>query len=229
MRESFAEYKKTLELNLINISFLYSGDVISSSDCTFSEIRTTPLTSPNFIISSISEIYNQSFQMMIKKSKEYIIPEESIIGIGVDGNLFDKIFELGIKPIYVFCSEKGKLLFGQVFKSKSTSALPHYFYSIDKYIGISVEIFYSPLIDEDIDEVILYISDAPIQSLVYSLQNMDYNIDSTIDNFKPFIPNQWNHTLSYKLYDCNYNSYRISIRNVSRLRQDKINQILNDN
>jgi len=229
VRESFSEYKKTLEQNLMNISYLYSGDIISSIDSQYTEIKGTPLSSPTFIINSIVDIYNKSFQLMSEKSKEFIIPEESIKGKGIDGNLFDKIFELGIKPVYIFCSEKGKTLFGQVFKGNSTSALPPYFYSIDKVVGINVDIFYTPLIFEDIDEIILYVADAPIQSLVYSIQNMDYSIDSTIDGFTPNVPNQWKHEMSYNLYECNFNSYKLSIRNVSRLRQDKINRILNDN
>lgn len=229
VRESFTEYKKTLEQNLINISYLYSGDVISSSELRYNEIKITPLTSPSFIINSIVDIYNHSFLQMINKSKEVIIPEESIKGKGFDGNLFDKIFELGIKPIYIFCSEKGKNLFDHIPKNTSTSAFPTYFYCIEKYVGVNVEIFYSPLIEEDSDETIFYISDAPIQSLVYSIQNMEYLIDSNINGFSPNIPDRWKHEMIYNLYDCNFNSYKISIRNISRLRNDKINKILNDN
>ena len=225
MRESFSEYKKTLEQNLINISYLYSGDIISSTESKYTEIKETPLTSPSFIINSIVNIYNQSFNQMITKSKEIVVAEESLRG----RNIIDKIVELGTKPVYIFSSEKGKNLFGQVLKGNSTSAFPQYFYCLDKFIGINLEVFYSPLIKEDSDETVLYVSDAPIQSLVYSIQNMDYSIDSTIDGFTPNIPNRWKHEMSYSLYDCNFNSYKISIRNVSRLRHDKINKILNDN
>ncbi len=225
MRESFSEYKKTLEQNLINISYLYSGDIISSTNSNYTEIKENPLTSPSFIINSIVNIYNQSFDQMINKSKEIIIAEESLKLKGI--NIIDKIFELGIKPIYIFSSEKGKNLFGQFLKGKSTSAFPQYFYYLDKFANI--EVFYSPLINEESDETVLYISDAPIQSLVYSVQNMEYSIDPTINGFTPNIPDRWKHTISYKFYDCKFNSYKISIRNVSRLRNDKINKILNDN
>ena len=230
MRESFTEYKKTLEQNLVNISFLYSGDIISSTQSHYVESKTTPLTSPTFIVSSIIDIYNKSFQMLKEKSKEFVIPEESISGVGINGNLFDKIFEQGIKPVYIFCSEKGKTLFGNIFKGTSTSAFPPYFYPIDKFVGINVDIFYSPLIEEDIDEIVLYVADAPIQSLVYSIQNMDYQVDpiGEIEGFIPNIPSKWSHKITYSLYDCNFNAYKLSIRNVSRLRQDKINRILND-
>lgn len=224
MRESFTEYKKTLEHNLIKIGFLYSGDIISSNFSQYTEIKNSPLTSPSFIINSISDIYSKSFEKMVDKSREFIIPEESI-----KDDVFSKISELGIKTSYVFCSEKGRNFLGIHKWSNNISALPNYFYSIDKNISNGIEVFYSPLILDEEDEIILYITDAPIQSLVYSIQNMDYSIDSTIDGFKPNIPDRWVHKLEYNLYDCNFNSYKLSIRNVSRLRQDKINKILNDN
>lgn len=224
MRESFSEYKKTLEQNLINIGYLYSGDIISSKDSQYTEIKNSPLTSPSFMINSICHIYQESFENMVSKCKEFVIPEESIGGLGKQGNLFDKISELGIKPTYIFCSEKGRKLFGVTKNPSNTSAFPSYFYNIDKYIGLNVELFYSPLIKEDDDEVIIYTTDKAIQGLVYSIQNMDYEINSNNDD-----NTEWIHKLIYNLYDCKFNSYKLSIRNVSRLRHDKINKILNGN
>ena len=182
MRESFTEYKKTLEQNLMNISYLYNGDVISSADSCYIEIKNSPLTSPSFIINSISNIYQESIDIMISKSKEFIIPLESLNDVGKEVNMFDKISELGIKPLY------------------------------------------SPLIKDDDDELILYVVDRSIQSLVYSIQNMDYKIEQ---NDKDNI--EWKHTMEYNLYDCRFNSYRLSIKNLSKLRNDKINKILNGN
>ena len=224
MRESFSEYKKTLEQNLMNISYLYNGDVISSVDSQYTEIKNSPLTSPSFIINSIVNIYQESFDIMISKSKEFVIPLESIGALGKQGNLFDRISELGIKPVYIFCSDKGKKLFGITKNTGTTSAFPSYFYNIDKYPHINLEIFYTPLIKDDDEESILYVVDNSIQSLVYSIQNMDYKIDANDnDNI------EWKHTMIYNLYDCRFNSYKLSIRNVSRLRHDKINKILNGN
>jgi hypothetical protein len=102
VRESFTEYKKTLEQNLMSISYLYNGDVISSVDSQYTEIKNSPLTSPSFIINSIINIYQESFDIMISKSKEFIIPLESLMEVGKDVSMFDKISELGIKPIYIF-------------------------------------------------------------------------------------------------------------------------------
>ena len=208
----------------MNISYLYNGDVISSADSCYIEIKNSPLTSPSFIINSISNIYQESIDIMINKSKEFIIPLESLNDVGKDVNMFDKISELGIKPLYIFCSDKSRKLFG-ISKSKTnTSAFPSYFYPIDKYIGINVDVFYSPLIKDDDYELILYVVDRSIQSLVYSIQNMDYKIEQ---NDKDNI--EWKHTMEYNLYDCRFNSYRLSVKNLSKLRNDKINKILNGN
>ena len=75
----------------MSISYLYNGDVISSVDSQYTEIKNSPLTSPSFIINSIVNIYQESFDIVKNKSKEFVIPEESIIGIGDKGNIFDKI------------------------------------------------------------------------------------------------------------------------------------------
>ena len=207
----------------MNISYLYNGDVISSTDSQYIEIKNSPLTSPSFIINSIVNIYQESFNMVFSKSKEFIVPIESINN-SKDINMFDKISELGIKPLYIFCSDKSRKIFGISKNSNNTSAFPSYFYSIDKYIGMDVDVFYSPLVVEDEDEMILYVVDNSIQSLVYSIQNMDYTIEPIDDNNL-----EWKHTINYNLYDCRFNSYKLSIREISRLRNDKINKILNGN
>lgn len=207
----------------MNISYLYNGDVISSIDSQYTEIKNSPLTSPSFIINGIVNIYQESFKNMIDKSKEFVIPEESL-GDFRQEVMFDRIAELGIKPVYIFCSDKGKKLFGITKNPGTTSAFPPYFYNIDKYPHINLEIFYSPLITEEDDESILYVVDNSIQSLVYSIQNMDYKIEP---NDKT--NTEWKHTMFYNLYDCRFNSYKLSVRNVSRLRNDKINKILNGN
>ena len=207
----------------MNISYLYNGDVISSINSQYTEIKNSPLTSPSFIINAIVNIYQESFKNMIDKSKEFVIPEESL-GNFRQEVIFDRITELGIKPVYIFCSDKGKKLFGITKNPGTTSAFPPYFYNIDKYPHINLEIFYSPLITEEDDESILYVVDNSIQSLVYSIQNMDYKIEPNDET-----NTEWKHTMFYNLYDCRFNSYKLSVRNVSRLRNDKINKILNGN
>jgi hypothetical protein len=232
VRESFNEYKKTLELNLMGITYLYDGDAISSTDESYSEIKTTPLTSPTFIITTIIKIYNESIKNMISKSKEIIIPEESITKSTVfGGNILDKLTEMGIKPLYIFVSKKGSKLFGITKKPEINRAFPGYFYNIERFIGLHLDIFYSPLVVEEDGESVLYVTDKSFQSLVYSIQNMDYKIipQNEINGDKPYNEIEWLHTLDYKLYDCSYNSYKIIIKNVSKIREDKINQILDGN
>lgn len=208
----------------MKVSYLYNGDVISSTDSQYIEIKNSPLTSPSFIINGIVNIYQESFNMVFSKSREFIVPIESINN-SKDINMFDKISELGIKPLYIFCSDKSRKIFGISKNSNNTSAFPSYFYSIDKYIGMSVDVFYSPLVvEDDEDEMVLYVVDNSIQSLVYSIQNMDYTIEPIDDDNI-----EWKHTINYNLYDCRFNSYKLSIREISRLRNDKINKILNGN
>ena len=207
----------------MKVSYLYNGDVISSTDSQYIEIKNSPLTSPSFIINGIVNIYQESFNMVFSKSREFIVPIESINN-SKDINMFDKISELGIKPLYIFCSDKSRKIFGISKNSNNTSAFPSYFYSIDKYVGMNVDVFYSPLVVEDEGEMVLYVVDNSIQSLVYSIQNMDYTIEPIDDDNL-----EWKHTINYNLYDCRFNSYKLSIREISRLRNDKINKILNGN
>lgn len=205
----------------MGITYLYDGDVISSVDKYYTEIKKNSQTSPKFIINTIVEIYNQSFNNMISKSKEVLIPEESLSALD---NILDKITDLGINSLYIFTSKKGAKLFQfipKVSKQEVNKPFPEYFYHIEKFIGLNLSVYYSPFVDESDGETILYITDKSFQSLVYSIQNMDYKVDKNKNNYL--------HTLDYKLYDCNYNSYKVVIKNVSKMRQDKINQILDGN
>lgn len=219
----------------MSVPYLYDGDAISSTDESYSEVKTTPLTSPTFIITTIIKIYNESINSMISKSKEILITEESIsMNIGnthsiFGGNILDKLTEMGINPLYIFTSKIGfSKLFGISRNPDSNKPFPGYFYNLDKFVGLHLEVFYSPLINDD-DGYTLYVSDKSFQSLVYSIQNMDYRIYSqnVINGNRPYNETEWLHTLDYKLYDCDYNSYKIVIKNVSKIREDKINQILN--
>jgi hypothetical protein len=78
VRESFDEYKKTIESNISNISFLYNGDVLSSTDSYYTHVLSSQSTSPSFIIKTIENIYNESFKMMDDRSEAIVISKESI-------------------------------------------------------------------------------------------------------------------------------------------------------
>jgi hypothetical protein len=224
VRESFSEYKKTIEHNLLNINYLYSGDVISSSDKEYSEIKSSPLTSPIFIINSIVNIYNESFQNMIDKSTDILIPEEGLL-LGEKRNIFDLIHSKGVGVSYIFTSDKSKSFLGILNKPSAHRSLPGYLYSVGKNIDIGVEAFYSPLIKEqDKNDSIMYVSDRAIQSFVWIIQNMDYIIEPVDET-----NTKWCHKIKYKFYDCNFKSYKIIIKNISGIRELKINKILNGN
>ena len=221
MRESFDEYKKTIESNISNISFLYNGDVLSSTNSSYSQFKSSQSTSPSFIISTIENIYNESFKMMVDKSKIIIISKESIkLSVGGKGNIIDVIMgELKLKPTYIFTSEKSKKLFTTVRMLDKTRSFPGYFYKIDSYNNLNLELFHSPLIEEVEGESIMYLVDSGIQSLVYSIQNMTYDIEEVED--------KWKHTINYSLYDCDFKSYKLIIKDLIKMREYKINQLLN--
>jgi len=221
VRESFDEYKKTIESNISNISFLYNGDVLSSTNSSYSQFKSSQSTSPSFIISTIENIYNESFKMMVDKSKIIIISKESIkLSVGGKGNIIDVIMgELKLKPTYIFTSEKSKKLFTTVRMLDKTRSFPGYFYKIDSYNNLNLELFHSPLIEEVEGESIMYLVDSGIQSLVYSIQNMTYDIEEVED--------KWKHTINYSLYDCDFKSYKLIIKDLIKMREYKINQLLN--
>jgi hypothetical protein len=225
VRESFDEYKKTIESNISNISFLYNGDVLSSTDSYYTHVLSSQSTSPSFIIKTIENIYNESFKMMDDRSEAIVISKESIkLSAGGKGNIIDVIMgELKLKPTYIFTSEKSKTFFSSIKKLDNTRSFPGYFYNIDRYNNMNLEIFHSPIIEEDKGESIMYLVDSGIQSLVYSIQNMTYEVEKVVEFDK------WKHTINYSLYDCKYKSYKLIIKDLSKIREDKINKILDGN
>lgn len=220
MKENFFEYKKTLEQVLHNVNYLYSGDIISSELKTFTENKNSSQASPSFIINVIKDIYDRSFYKLFETSDEIVISKESFLS---NGNPIDYILsKINFNPSFLFCSDNSRKLLGLSQNLKNIKSLPSYFYSIYKFIGLNLETFYCPIINEDDGEYVIYATSSPIQSLVWSIQNMDYSIlqsDKTNTT--------WEHKMSYSFYECNFSAIRIVIRNVSRIREVKINEILN--
>jgi hypothetical protein len=91
-----------------------------------------------------------------------------------------------------------------------------------RYNSNDYDLYYSPIICDSDEDISIYLTDSSIQGLVYSIQNMDYIVDK-LDN------DLYKHTIYFDLYDCKYKSYKLSLRNLSKLRDDKINIILNGN
>ena len=87
--------------------------------------------------------------------------------------------------------------------------------------GLEVSAFYSPMIKDTDDDCHFYLIDKPIQSMVWSLQNMTYDMN------RGFSSND--HCIKLPVYDCNYNAMKIRVINTQKLREEKINSILYDN
>jgi hypothetical protein len=226
MRETFEEYKSTIENNIIKFTYLYDGDVISSIKRSYSINIKHGSVSPNVIIDCIIDIYNRSVKGMIDRSIEVITPlrPKPLLNSSDNNNIFyyiDKLKENnGFKPLYVFCSENGRKMFGITKDIKESKPFPGYLYDIERYHNKDYDLYLSPMINDNIDEVEVYVTNRSIQSLVYSIQNMDYIIDKFGDEYK--------HIIRYNYYDCDFICYKLLIKDISRLREYKINQILND-
>lgn len=220
MRESFDEYKSIIESNVMSLSYLYSGDVISSTEYSYSSILNHSKTSPIFIVETIDKIYKDSINNMKKRS---VTIEKSLDfnTIDVSGDWLNEIvFNLGIKgfdPKYAFIGDIKKL---GIVKNNNRRPFKDYFYSIKDFLGQKflfnkLELFISPLIEPESDAIIIYIVDKPIQSLVYTIQNMSYIIKEN------------NHTIEYDFYECDYLCYKLIIKDISKMRDDRIDFILN--
>lgn len=218
MTESFSEYKKTLDGVLNSVNYLYSGDIISSEIKKFKEVKNTSINSVNFILDCLHQIYDLSFYELFDKSSQIIIPTESI---NESSNLIDQILsKLDYSPHYIFCSQKSSSLLGININYNNIKPLPSYFYHIDRFVGLNLDVCFCPLIAEKDDDVVLFVSDAAIQSLVYTIQNMEYLINRSDED-----RSLWQHEMVYNFYNCKYKSDKIIIRNISTIRESKINQI----
>lgn len=216
MNESFSEYKETIEENMINISYLYSGDVISSELKSNSENIGINNHSPSFIIKTLENIYRESIELMFTRSKT--------INISLDFRKIDnkrewlnriiESLDIDFKPKYAFVGDITKL---GILRSNVNRYLPSYFYWVSK-ISNDIKLYNCPhinLIDDD--EMIIYLVSDGIQSMVYSIQNMEYIIDSS--NI---------HTILYEFYNCNYNSCKLIIKDIKKMRNDKIDSIISN-
>ena len=228
MRESFEEYKSTLEANLINFTYLYDGNVSSSSKEVYQEILSHNQTSPKVIINCIIDIYNISIDKMMEKSIDYIIPSDikevkrnAINHYGSISHYIDDLQKnMNFNPTYIFTSTNGRSMFLPINPVGDNKPFPSYFYELRKYNNKRYDTYLSPVIDDNEEEVCVYVVDEAIQSLVYSIQNMDYVIEEVGGLYK--------HIINYDFYDCDFTCYKLIIRDLSKMRDIKINTILNE-
>jgi hypothetical protein len=214
-------YKKTLEDFLQTIDFIYSGDVISSIDKTYIQKFKHSSFSANLCKDVMIDIYNWSFDQMKINSKEIIIHRNNFLDV------YELMNNIPINPKILFYSVNSNMNLGLgshvLEEDDGKGYLPSYFtrrFKLMSY-GKEVSAYYSPQIEDNVDDCQFYLVDRPIQSMVWSLQNMNYSIN------RSFSSNE--HTVKIPIYNCDFESYRIRVVNTQKLREDKINLILNDN
>lgn len=220
--DAFSNYKKTLEDFLVNIDFIFSGDVLNSIDKQFYEKLNHSSFSAIFVKKVLTEIYNYSVESMFTKSEEIIIHRNSY------SDIYDIMSSVPINPKILFYSQNSNInlnLGSHVVENSDSedSYLPNYFTRRFKLLSHNREVssYFCPQITDGLDDCHFYLVDKPIQSMVWSLQNMQYSIN------KCFSSNE--HIIQIPFYNCNYKSYKVRVVNTQKLREDKINSILNDN
>lgn len=222
MLKSFYGYKKIIENNLLSLSYLYSGDVISSINNSYKEELqidsnlSKKFFGRRFIINSLDSIWKWSIENMINNTNLEIISVLDFEKFDINGLwLEDLVISLNIEyftPKFIFINSTKYL---GIIRNNERKSLPEYFYSVKKLRGFldELEIYKIPIIETD-GQIDIYITDKPIQSLVYTLQNMEYKISESI------------HTMNYNLYNCDYKCYKITVKNIMKMRDDKISQLL---
>jgi hypothetical protein len=223
--ETIEMYKKTLEDLLEKVDFLYSGDVINSEKKqTHLYLKHTSF-SADLIKLVMEDIYNWSFRKMIDSSEEIIYSKDKISDI--DDILIDISDKYKISPKYIFYSNNSNSIFTlrHYFNTKNAKGrfLPSHFNKGFSFLFLSSDVYgyYSPLIKDEIDDFCFYITDSSIQSLVWTLQNLDYTMErDTYDN---------KHVINYPVYNCSFKSIKVRVKNTLKIREDKINILLDEN
>ncbi len=217
MKEDFIDIKKELELVISNFEYLYSGDIISSKDEKLSDNLIIKKPSINLLKKVIDNIYNISINNMINS-----INSSNKINANFDKGLnhIDSLFNelpIGFKWKYVFLSNG--LNYKKIPNSKNNLFPDYYYRKIknipDKLNYGNVKVYNLPEHHTIKDEYNIYVVDNPIQSLVYVMQNMKYEI----------LKNGL-HSVEYNYYICDYICYNISIKDIKKLRSDKFKNLL---
>ena len=212
----WSKHNEGLETSLLKFDYLYSGDVINSIDSKIS-LKTSKV---NKLIESI---YDYSIISMIEKS--------------VDKEVFDltslkDAISLASKYKYAFVNNTfiNYLKHGSAFTSsiKLESKNHQYFmipYKKDMYRELSLGLLDIYSIDNILNkkklnnenEMIMYVTDKPIQSLIYTMNTSNYYMENN------------NHIIEYKLFNCDYNCKKIIIRDKEVDRNNKLNKLIGDN
>jgi hypothetical protein len=217
----FEYHKTTLENLLQKIDFIYSGDVISSVEIKFNRDLKHKSFSASFVKEIIIDIYKKSFNRMIEKSEEIIVNKNSF------HDIYDFMDGIPLIPKILFYSNNSNLNLNLgddlIKEDDDKSYLPDYFIRRFQLMSHNKQVsaYYSPLIEDSEDDCHFYLIDRPIQSMVWSLQNMIYDIK--FDEFENY------HLIKLPIYECDFKAYRVRVVDAQKLRNDKINSILDDN
>jgi hypothetical protein len=221
MKQTFSDYKKQLEDYLIKLDFIYSGDVIKSEQKIFFKESKNKNFSAVFLSEIMCDIYNWSFNKMIEKSKELVIHRNKF------NDVYDLMNDYSLNPKILFYSKNSNLNLNLgrhlIEGSDDKGYLPDYFMRRFKLMSFGKEVsaYYSPLIEDSEDDCNFYLVDRPIQSMVWSLQNMEYDV---ID-----IGSVYEHHVNFPIYHCDYDVYKIRVIDTQKIREEKINTLLNGN
>jgi hypothetical protein len=220
MNSDFSKYKKQLEDYLIKIDFIYSGDVINSDEVKYTKRLKSKSFSSIFISEIMCKIYDWSFKKMINESKEIIVYRNKF------SDIYNFLDEYSMNSKILFYSKNSNLnlnLGGPLLEKEEVKYLPDYFMRRFKLMsyGKEVSAYYSPLIDDFEDDCSFYLVDRPVQSMVWSLQNMSYDISK--------IEDEWLHEVRIPIYNCDYNSYKVRVVDTEKIREEKINTLLDEN
>jgi hypothetical protein len=213
----FTEYKEMLEKELSHLSYLYSGDIISSKERRIVTRSTNSEFSVDIINKSLIEIYQDSVNNLFRQSEEIVVHRKDFKDIR------DLLNKANFIPENLFYSNNSYNIINQYNISQTfrttTGNLPHYFHKA--FLSSQVSGYHCPNIEDEPDDCHIYLSDKPIQSFVWILQNMEYKIN------RGFSGNE--HMINFKVYECDFKSIMIRIVDTQSQREKKINQILNGN
>jgi hypothetical protein len=234
----FNNYKDKLESELSNSNFINAGDVISSKISRCNLICSDKTPSIPLLKKTICDIYDWSFERMIQKSEKIVFKNsDSFDFLSILDNIYHR--QLTTQSNYNF---PGTIFFSTnsfrfINQNTPSSLIVHSNTSINfsgncnditpdffqkkfelTFRGNEISFFRSPLIKDTTNDFVFYLCDKPIQSMMWILQNMSYQINQN--------PNGFLHQIDYPIYECDYKSLEIRITDTVKIREEKINKIL---
>ena len=227
---NFNNYKDKLESELSDSNFLYSGDVISSQISKGNLLCFDSTPSEQLLKKILCDVYDLSFERMVKKSEKIEFKNSDDFNfISLLDNIYHQLLINQANynfPSTIFFSPNSFRFINQNintlvnFTNNQSVMTPDFFqkkFAIT-FRGNDISFFMSPLIKDSTNDFVFYLTDKPIQSMMWILQNMNYQIIKESNEFL--------HQIDYPLYECDYSSWEIRIIDIEKIREEKINKIL---